>query len=76
MRLIFLDIGNNGIVEVTGSIPVGSTNKIKGFVGNAGALDLLLETHRKHRHRTCLAPPAARDCTSPAHRHHLHEGSQ
>jgi hypothetical protein len=28
----------NGIVEVTGSIPVGSTNKIKGFAGNGEAL--------------------------------------
>jgi hypothetical protein len=26
MRLIFLNIGYHGIVEVTGSIPVGSTN--------------------------------------------------
>lgn len=25
---------SNGIVEVTGSIPVGSTNNIKGLVGN------------------------------------------
>jgi hypothetical protein len=28
----------NVIVEVTGSIPVGSTNKIKGFSGNGEAL--------------------------------------
>jgi hypothetical protein len=27
MRLILLDIGDDGIVEVTGSIPVGSTNE-------------------------------------------------
>jgi hypothetical protein len=26
---------NNGIVEVTGSIPVGSTNKTKGLAGNS-----------------------------------------
>jgi hypothetical protein len=26
MFLIFLDMGDDGIVEVTGSIPVGSTN--------------------------------------------------
>ncbi len=28
----------NGIVEVSGSIPLGSTNKSKGFVGNGEAL--------------------------------------
>jgi hypothetical protein len=27
-------IPDNGIVEVTGSIPVGSTNKIKGLARN------------------------------------------
>jgi hypothetical protein len=27
-------IRDNGIVEVTGSIPVGSTNHFKGLVGN------------------------------------------
>jgi hypothetical protein len=41
MRLIFLDIGNNGIVEVTGSIPVGSTNKIKGLEVRHWALSCL-----------------------------------
>jgi hypothetical protein len=27
-------VGYNGIVEVTGSIPVGSTNQMKGLTGN------------------------------------------
>jgi hypothetical protein len=33
----------NGIVEVTGSIPVGSTNKMKGFDGNVEALRLFMD---------------------------------
>jgi hypothetical protein len=31
----------NGIVEVTGSIPVGSTTRNKGFAGSGGALVVL-----------------------------------
>jgi hypothetical protein len=33
-----MPLRNNGIVEVTGSIPVGSTNTMKGFAGNDEAL--------------------------------------
>jgi hypothetical protein len=36
-------IRNNGIVEVTGSIPVGSTNKVKGLAG-AGPFCILRES--------------------------------
>jgi hypothetical protein len=31
--LIFFGFLDNGIVEVTGSIPVGSTNLLKGLAG-------------------------------------------
>jgi hypothetical protein len=47
----------NGIVEVIGSIPIGSTNSMKGLAGNRQALPVLsqhcvgTEGRRPHRQR-------------------------
>ena len=38
----------NGIVEVNGSIPFGSTNEIKGFRGNSEALLISVSAQCQH----------------------------